>query len=316
MTFTVLLPWGCRSDKSLLDPVLSQLRKRTDIEYYPYEIPAGKFKESFEVIDELLKKDPWDLVICNADRIEMCGAAAAAFFNHVPIAQMYAGIKNNVGTMDDINRHVITLWSDLQFCESACAAERVFEMKSAVGLPPNAHNVGITHFDDVELKPCKTPEIPFTLVLYNAPATHLDKRHQQDQILEDIKTIRQYTTSPIDGHGYNVMAIMPAPDPSHELIRGWLEAMRVDHGWYVVESLPKENFLYVLSRCTKYVSNSSTVVYEAPEYLPDSLIVHIGTRNSGRDRGPFEKGASDKIVTIIEEFLCNRTNGKETGNIR
>lgn len=301
--FTILTPWGCRSDRTLLDPVLKRLRMKPKIEYYPYSLPAGNFGESFALINRVLQADLWDLVLCNADRIEMCGAAAAAFANHVPIAQMYAGIKNNIGTLDDINRHVITLWSDLQFCESACAAERVFGLKSAVGLPSNAHNVGITHFDDVVLKPCEIPDIPFILVLYNTPATTLNKREQQERILEEIGVIKQHT----DGH--NVMAIAPAPDPGYEIINGWLEDMSVNHGWHVVPNLAKENFLYALSRCTRYVSNSSTVVYEAPEYLPDQMIVQVGSRNAGRDKGPFEKGASDKIANIIEGWLCNQRNG-------
>lgn len=308
--FQILIPWGCRSDKSLVDPVINRLDRESDIECQVCHLPAGNFKESVIYINNILKRVKYDLIICNADRIEMCGAAAAVFLNHIPIAQMYAGIKNNIGTLDDTNRHVITLWSTIQFCESRHAAERVFLMRNAVGLPVDQiHNVGITHFDDVELQVCEMipRSFPFTLVLYNAPATNLDPKHQQDQILGDISEIRKLT------EGQTVMAIMPAPDPAHEFIRGWLEDMRENHGWVVVDSLPKEQFHYVLSWCGMYVTNSSTGVYEAPEYLDPCQIKQIGTRNAGREKGPFEKGASDKIVKVIEEWLCTQRNGEKTG---
>jgi len=307
--FHILIPWGCRSDRSLVQPVISRLEREPGIECCVYQLPAGDFSGSVIYTDTILRGDKYDLVICNADRIEMCGAAASAFHNHVPIAQMYAGIRNNIGTLDDTNRHVITLWSTLQFCESKHAKLRAFLMRGAVGLPTNQiHTVGITHFDDVELQPCEIPETPFILVLYNAPATNLDRKHQQDQILGDLSEIRKLTGDQI------VMAIMPAPDPAHELIREWLLTMRKKHGWIVVENLPEGNFLYVLSRCAMYVTNSSTIVYEAPEFLDQCCIKQIGTRNAGREKGPFEKGASDKIVRVIKEWLCTQRNGEKTGN--
>jgi UDP-N-acetylglucosamine 2-epimerase len=102
----------------------------------------------------------------------MTAAAAACFNNNVPIAHVYAGVNNNIATLDDINRHIITAWSDIQFCESQEAVYRANDIMTAVGKSiKNAHLVGITHLDDLEVSEAMVPDVPYDLVLFN-PVTY------------------------------------------------------------------------------------------------------------------------------------------------
>ena len=47
-------------------------------------------------------------------------------------------------------------------------------------------------------------------------------------------------------------------------------------------SLPQEQFLGLVKKCKKFLSNSSATVYEAPFLIKKDQIVHLGKRNKGR----------------------------------
>jgi UDP-N-acetylglucosamine 2-epimerase len=68
-------------------------------------------------------------------------------------------------------------------------------------------------------------------------------------------------------------------------------------------NLPRPQFLGLLKNCHRFVTNSSCAIYEAPHFLKPEQIVQIGNRNLNRPRGPFEPGASDRIVAILKDYL-------------
>jgi UDP-N-acetylglucosamine 2-epimerase len=108
-----------------------------------------------------------DYVLIVGDRMEMAIASMVAFHMNVPIIHVYAGVKNNISTLDDINRHCITLWSDIQLVESKECEKNVKKLFKSIGKEPHCKVVGITHLDDLVLDHSKRPSEEYNIVLYN-----------------------------------------------------------------------------------------------------------------------------------------------------
>lgn len=273
----ILIPIGCRSDEGLILPIIKRLQKDPFFECTLYKLIPSNFIESYkETIDEIRIIKP-DLILCVADRIEMCAAACAAFHNNVKIGHVYAGCINYpLSTFDDINRHCISLWSDIQFVESKKAFLNITNLFTSIGKQTNCYTVGISHFDDLEIDESLVPEKPYDLILIN-PTT----------LIEDKKiTIKQVRKHIVIGQN---------PDPQifdNEMIKS-----------PTYDNLPRPKFLGLLKNCERFITNSSAAIYEAPHFLKSEQIIHIGERNKNRDKGPFEIGASDKIVKILKEYF-------------
>ena len=109
-----------------------------------------------------------------------------------------------------------------------------------------------------------------------------------------LAAVRQHTYITIKQERKHIV-IGPNPDPqifNNKMIR-----------CNTYNNLPRPQFLGLLKNCKRFISNSSATIYEAPHFLKPEQIVHIGDRNKNRDKGPFEIGASDKIVKILKEYL-------------
>jgi len=270
----ILVPVGCRSDEGLSAPVIKRLNKYFDVDILQLE--PQNFRYSYSLADSFCKSGRYDLMFVTGDRVEMCAAAAAAFHAKVPIAHFYAGIVNDpITTFDDIDRHCITLWSDIQFCEDENAAEVVWDLKMATSLGHNAHVVGISHLDDPEVDESKVPGEPYDLVLVNSEP--LSEKGTADFY------IKKHT---------KVVQIGCNPDGTIE-----------DMGFTYYPNLPHPQFLGLLKNCQRFITNSSAAIYEAPHFLTPEQIVMVGDRNKNRPRGPFQTGASDRITEILREYL-------------
>ena len=290
---TICVPVGCRSDAGLSAPIIKRLRESGWCEVQVVQLEPQEFIPSYQIAEYYCRGEPHignhnhkkpDLLFITGDRVEQCAAANAAFLNQIPIAHYYGGIINlPITTYDDVFRHTITMLSNIQFVESNEAAGVVWDLKHAVGLKSNIHVVGISHLDDMALDESLVPKTKYTLILYNPPTT----------ISNDIYDI--YSQSCI----YNDYTILIGSNPDGKT-NAYLEEM-VD---IYYPNLPRAQFLGLLKNCHRFISNSSCCIYEAPHFLNPEQIIMIGDRNKNRPRGPFKTGASDKIVTILKEYLC------------
>lgn len=291
----VLVPIGCRSDKGLTRPVIKRL-EQNGVEVGFATLDPNSFLLSYRRIREIVESagEAFDIALICGDRVEMCGAAAACFHSHIPIAHMYAGTGTNISTFDDINRHVITLWSDIQFCEGDTAAKRVENLISSTGKKPDWHVVGITHLDDIDMDNLDTslvPEEPYNLILYN-PITYGSGR--------SLKMYEEVRSAIAELDGTKMIAVSPNPDDD-----GYVESLLKAYASRYYSSLPREQFLGLLKNCRRFITNSSSAIYEAPHFLKPEQIIHIGERNRDRDKGPFMTGASDRIVEVLMRWYLN-----------
>ena len=315
--FNILIPQGCRSDTGLSDPIIKRLQKEKWCNIKVIQLEPQNFISSYQLTDISCKANNYigiydqekpRILLATGDRVEMCAAACAAFHNKIPIAHFYAGIVNDpITTFDDVDRHCITLWSDIQFCESEEAHQRTCYLLASVGLQKklNSHVVGVSHLDDVNfdtsliycdkinidesLCPTKTdwvtqtfPIISYDLILYNTPP-----------LIEKHKDIRELNHTVNVGH-YDIL-IRGNPDGDSDI-----ELEDYDE---IYDNLPRPQFLGLLKNCQRFITNSSAAIYEAPHFIKPEQIVWVGDRNRNRARGPFQTGASDKIIAILKEYL-------------
>lgn len=307
MTIKVLVPIGCRSDEGLSAPVIKHLGSSA----YALRLQYHDFYNAYYEVEKFISEFEPDIALLFGDRIEMCGAAAACFHNNVPIAHVYAGVGCNQALFDDINRHVITLYSDIQFCESDSAAKRVENLLTAIGKKPNWYVVGITHLDDVTISEKYVPKEPYDLVVYN-PVTAYNKLKNITIMADELNQIREL----IKKSGL-VYFISSNPDPGAYFISNHYEdiKLKINANSVYLPNLERPEFLGLLKNCSRFIGNSSAAVYEAPHFLKPEQIVHIGERNRDRDKGPFTPDASDRIVEVLKKWYTAK-NGSETGNIQ
>lgn len=276
MTFRILIPIGCRSDEGLSAPVIRRLKEQDWCEVQTCRLFPQDFGNSYMYVQNWIATNRPDLVLITGDRVEMCAPAAAAFHNKVRIAHLYAGITNDpITTFDDINRHCITLWSDIQFVENGDAYYFVIDLLTGIK-QPNSYEVGITHLDDLEVDESKVPGEPYELILIN---------HEPLQ-----KKINWMW----DRRG-DIQEIHIGSNPDAQL--GEIFGAR---SYY--PNLPRPQFLGLLKNCRRFITNSSAAYYEAPYFLKPEQIIMVGNRNRNRGKVECKPGGSDKIVEVLRQY--------------
>jgi len=303
MTFNILIPIGCRSDEGLSAPVIRLLKKEAWCGVWTYTLKAQDFVSSYVMTEVFFKLEGKpDLILITGDRVEMCASACAAFHNNVKIAHLYAGIVNDPITIyDDIDRHCITLWSDIQFCENEEAVCQVTALLYPFKYPDAVYNVGITHLDDLEIDDSKVPvgmsemptselnKVPYDLILYNTPT----KEYQVNDTYSLAKYLDDRYTILVSGN----------PD-------GDKDTMFKDFVDEFFINLPRAQFLGLLKNCSRFITNSSSAIYEAPYFLKPEQIIMIGDRNKNRPEVDCKPGGSEKIVKILKEYAKITSKGK------
>lgn len=306
MVTRITIPVGCRSDEGLSDPIIKRLEKNPKfiVNIWDYGDTAGDAINSAIYTDNqinLCKSKP-NLALITGDRQEMLGAALSFFHNDIPIAHLYAGITGDEAVYDKHNRHAITLWSHIQFCESEKAARHVKALKESIGLTDNAYVVGCTHMDDFVLNNhFKAYYInrPYCLVLYN-PLTRSPDLSPLIQMQADLSSIHDLIS---DSNVYVTYWIGPNPDGFGNVIKRYIDSSMGDLNIVYQENAKRSHFLHLLKHCDKFISNSSCQFYEAPYFLKPEQIINIGPRNADRETIT-EYGASDKIVEVLGELYA------------
>ena len=304
---------SCESERHLSLHVHKELY---NIGCKPYiiTIEQNNITSSYEKTHILIHKLKLDFLLSVGDRPEQVGGVLAAFHNKIPIGHLYAGdhntISNEITTFDDIHRHVISLYANIQFCSCKESMDNVISLMNSVGLTPNAHNVGATHFDGVNLEEIRAskflrlhiPSHAYILILINSETSGND-----DQLIKDtISTALGYgsTHSFVILSGNGDSATIPLK-LRHELI-----SLRTKTEKYLVTTFGNpdhEHFLSLIMHCSKFITNSSCVTYEAPALMNIDNIVRIGNRNINRTVIPSSSHsgkASKKVSCLIKEY-CN-----------
>jgi len=235
-----------------------------------------------------------NIVFITGDRPEMVVAAMVAFHMNIPIAHYYAGILNpEFMTHDTIDRHCITLWSDIQFVESEVCKVNVEMLLASIKKEVNCKVVGISHLENMQLDESLVPEYSYNLILYNIPSKN------KEQIEYVIDFVKQFNIAPIIWIGSN-------PDGDNIAMKKAAKQM-LNVKWY--DEVPRNQYLGLLKNCHQFVSNSSDIHYIAPHFLKQKQIISIGNRNKRRTSGLYNNldgKASVKIRKYLEYWRSNK----------
>jgi UDP-N-acetylglucosamine 2-epimerase (non-hydrolysing)/GDP/UDP-N,N'-diacetylbacillosamine 2-epimerase (hydrolysing) len=259
------------------------------------ELPIS-FRGAYEVAKEFLRleKDV-SLAICGFDRLEHLGAAIAFFESNVRLAQLEAGDVSGSGEVfDDYVRFMITLCSDIQFCNSEQSFKRCLNFLMLVGKPTeNCFHVGSFAFDNIALDYSIVPKEPFDLVLYNPLTRRLDAVPKE---LDEIEALIGERLT---------LWVYPNEDEGREIVIERIKKLEKAGKVKGLPTVPRAQFLALLEKAERVIGNSSSFFLELPYW--NKQHIHVGLRNKNRERIKVEPGASRRIVEIVEKFFCQES---------
>lgn len=296
---------GCESDVHLAQQICTELDKLYIAPTY-IDLTQNNIIDSYHKANYCFKNSKYDFVLAVGDRTEQVGGVLAAFQNKIPIGHLYAGDHNTIATFDDKHRHVITLYSDIQFCSCPESFEHTGKLMYAAGLTPNPYYVGATHFDGIslyELDNLKIDEdyIPYLLILINSETLGKDKELIEETILK----ILSYAKATVP----NVIITKGNGDDNCIETKLYTELNSI---YYTKICMIKENrnshlfFLSLIKNSVAFITNSSAAIYEAPRFLTEDKIILVGNRNKNRTKIPREshsRNASKKVAKLIKQYL-------------
>lgn len=343
---------GCRSDYGLLRPFIRRVEEEPGAELVLYaaaghlspsrgmtveqirrdgfepltlapvaeddDTPAGMAELASRVTGELAHlwlRDRPDWLVVLGDRVEVLGAAVAAWYSRVPLAQFHAG---DLSLVDDGPRHAVSRLTHLLFPATRSAAQRLLAWGEETW---RVHQVGSLAADRaVSGRPLGPEE-------FRALGERVDLNLDGDFLVlvyhplpgEPEKTAKGLAAclEALDAASLPTLALHPNADaggrPIVEELERWVERgpHRALHA-----SLAPESFAEILRRTRALVGNSSAGLIECS--VMGTPAVNVGPRQKGRERGanvvdtdadPGEvRSALEKILaeTGIRERLLRR----------
>jgi len=258
----------------------------------------------FYDVSIFFQENETDLLILFGDRGESLMGTIAALYHNIPIAHIQAG--DRTGTLDDIQRHMISKASSLMF--TSCTESTLRLIGQGEDLC-RIHQVGDLHIDRVLHTPIKPvseiPQLAGLLGLERKPIItiimHPDTAHPGvSEILLTNALIRltdRFTT----------VGIYPCSDQGYAPLIEILDR-ECD---IVIKNMPQEDYLSLLSHSAFCLGNSSSFVIEAP-YLGTSAIL-LGDRQTGRTAATSDiirwNPLTDPLPPLPHHVTCNNIYG-------
>lgn len=231
-----------------------------------------------------------DAVVTVADRFETMATAIAASYMNIPLVHIQGG--EVTGNIDEKVRHAITKLSDRHLVASEDARERVIKLGEEELTVVNTGCPSIDLAAEVLANPGLDFDVferyggvgahfslekGYTVVLQHPVTTeYADARHHIELTLSAINALRQPTL----WFWPNVDA---GSDGTSKGIRVFREKYRPEF-IHFFKNMEGKDFLRVLAGANCLVGNSSAGIRECA--FLGVPVVNIGTRQSGRQRGP------------------------------
>jgi UDP-hydrolysing UDP-N-acetyl-D-glucosamine 2-epimerase len=231
-----------------------------------------------------------DVVVSVGDRFETMATAIAAAYMNIPVAHTMGGEIS--GTIDESIRHAVTKLAHIHFPANQAAADRIIRM----GEPRDTvHTVGCPRIDLVSeiarghaalddswlerdgVGALVDLKQPFLLVNQHPVTTEYGAGKEQ---------IRE-TLEALDELKMPTIMLWPNVDAGSEDIatgmRTFRETRRPEYIRFY-KNFPIETYVRLMLSCACVVGNSSAPIREGA--FLGVPAVNIGTRQTGRDRGP------------------------------
>ena len=261
---------------------------------------------------DLLKPD---VVVSVGDRFETMATAIAAAYMNIPVAHTMGGEIS--GTIDESIRHAVTKMAHVHFPANRAAADRIIRMGEH---PDTVHAVGCPRIDLVsEITQARDAmpheewleregvgahvdvSKPFLLVNQHPVTTEYGRG--KDQIWE--------TLWALDKLKMPTIMLWPNVDAGSEDIatgmRTFRERVQPDYIRFY-KNFPIETYVRLLLLCACAVGNSSAPIREGA--FIGVPAVNIGSRQTGRDRGPNVVDVGHSRDAIVEAIRRQTAHGR------
>ena len=261
---------------------------------------------------KIFKKLQPSIILILGDRVEIFGAALAAYYLNIPIAHLHGGDKSIGGHLDDSVRHAITKLAHLHLAASQQSAERIIKigeegwrvrLVGAPGLDSIREFKESEQFNKNDLlsKMKMDPTRPTALLIQHPITTETKLAGSQMRgVLEAIKELALQT-----------VVIYPNADAGGRQIIKVIEKYRKYPFIKIYKNLEHNDFLRLLAVVDVMLGNSSSGIIESPSFnLP---FVNIGKRQEGRERADnvIDVGYSkEAIKMVIKKALSPRFKNK------
>jgi len=276
-----------RSERGLLHPLIDRLEAHPDFEVDTHSLcPVCTSNMNYNNASNHFASHEPDVVLIPCDRLEAFAGALAAFELEIPIIHFHAG---DTGTQsnDEVYRAMISMMASVHLSNGPTARETVCDLLEAVGRSTeHVYDVGSTMLDDIEIDVSMVPGChQYDLVLYHPPTNDPELINRE---LDEIENLLD--------PGVHVKWCYPNRDPGSDIIVKRINSLDVDS----YTELPRPAFLGLMKHCSRFIGNSSSMVCEAPMWLREEQIVHIGNRNRNRSHDEIRPGGTDRIIEILE----------------
>lgn len=278
-----------RAERGLLQPLIDRLEAHPEFELDLFSLhPNAVFAFNHATASKHFMLHSVDIVILPCDRAEALAGALAAFDRGIPIIQFHAGDTGTV-SKDETHRHIISLMASVHLCNGPSAKTVVIDLLTSIGRSTDhVYDVGSTAFDDVEIDESMVPGChPYDLVMYHPPT------NDPELINRDLDEIENLLEPRVP-----VCWCYPNGDPGSGIIIERIESFN-DMPW-TPRNLPRRRFLGLVKHCTRFIGNSSSMVLEAPMWIREDQIIHIGDRNRNRSHDEIRPGGTDRIIEVLE----------------
>jgi len=258
-----------------------------------------------------------DAVVTVADRFETMATAIAASYMNIPLIHIQGG--EVTGNIDEKVRHAITKLSDRHLVASEDARQRVIRMGE---VPATVVNTGCPSIDlAAEVK--ARPDLDFDVYeRYGGVGAQPDlsegyvvvMQHPVTTEYADSRRHIEVTLRAIDELGLPTLWFWPnvdaGSDGTSKGIRSYRERHELPH-LHFFKNMEGRDFLRVLSGSKCLVGNSSVGIRECA--FLGVPVVNIGSRQSGRQRGPNVIDAGYDEAAIRAAIGAQLDHGKYAG---
>ncbi|GIU43391.1 UDP-N-acetyl glucosamine 2-epimerase [Shewanella colwelliana] len=260
---------------------------------------------------EFERIDP-DFILLIGDRYEALAAAISAAYMNLPLAHIQGGEVS--GSIDESCRHAITKFSHLHFPSTERAAEYIIRMGESadsvfnVGCPAGDYILSLPNDlknKDLEGGVGKPIDLgkPYLLVIFHPVTTHVDTRHEVEEILAALNEI-----------GMQTIWLWPNVDAGSDRISSAIRSFREnnDAKWlYLIKNFPPEVFQKVLKNASCAIGNSSSFIRDST--FSGTPVVLVGDRQVGRERGDNLIEAEFDRKNIYEVAMKQIRHGRYEG---
>ena len=227
-------------------------------------------------ITDILEREQPDFILLAGDRGEQLITAITGNHLNLPVAHIQAGELS--GNVDGQTRHAIARYAHLHFAANEDAAIR---LKKSGEQESRIFNVGAPQLDEFLDLSYQLENIYKKYHLKKDQALILLLQHSVTEEFNQAKQQMQKTLTAISKFSYPTIIIHPNCDAgSHSILEALNEYQQPF--FQIYPSIPRSDYLGLLSIASVLVGNSSSGIIEAPSmHLP---VVNIGRRQEGRMR--------------------------------